>query len=112
QCFAFQTELKSQIFLQPVDICLNAWEYGQKCFDFRCEIKDLVDDCIIKRFDAKPITGTEEFFLFFIPQSKGKHATQMLNTVRSPFSIGVEDHFCIGTAGKAFLTQFSAEFDI
>src|SRR5258708_2186519 len=52
-------------------------------------------NAVVQRFDSYAVTNQPELTLFGVPQSNGKHAAKLVNTVDTPFLKRMKDHFGI-----------------
>ena len=70
-------------------------EYG---LDFRSENQRVVLYRVIERLDAEPVTRQEQFTLVAIPNGKGEHAVQVMDTFLLEQFVKVKDDFSIRAA--------------
>src|SRR6476646_8845518 len=69
---------------------------------------------IIKRLFAKTVTSAKECLLLFIPNSKCKHAVEILQTIFAITGIGSKNNFSIamGNESEPFLDQIGLYFEV
>lgn len=107
-----QTELKRQIVLETIQVCFDFSDEGQEGFHLGSKIQHLIDNCVIKRLDAEPVTGTEQGPRGFVPEHECKHPAQMLDTLPTPFPVGKKDHFGVGGRDEVADPQFLTQLDV
>ena len=92
---------EGEILLQSLEINLLLIErVFQYTLDLRCVDDVSVNFCIIKRFNAKHISGGEHFLLLSVPQNESKHASEAVEHRSAPLFIAVQENLCVGAAGK------------
>jgi hypothetical protein len=64
--------------------------------------------CVVKGLDPYWVARSQQLPLFLVPQYKGKHPLQVVNTVLTPRLVGVQDHFVIGAGVKPMPQRFQA----
>src|SRR5262249_14252324 len=64
---------------------------------------------IVERLNPNPIPGEEELLFLPIPDSKGKHASEMLHTRLAIFLVGMKDHLSIAASCEA-MSSFKQDF--
>lgn len=87
---------------------------GDNGFNFRTEDQGFAVPVIIQGLDAEAIPRHEEAPSVFIPNGKGKHPSEAVNTGFAPLFIGVNDGFGVapGLKHMALVQQLLADVEV
>ncbi|MNN13926.1 hypothetical protein D3C81_1269730 [compost metagenome] len=76
----------------------------QNGFGLRTEDQCAILVAVEQRFDAKPISRKKYMLPYTIPDCESKDSVKLMNGVRSPFDISLQQHFRI-TLSPKFVTS-------
>src|SRR6476620_3037822 len=76
------------------------------CFDFGAEEQCATVVSIVQRLNAQPVTRDEQSFSRSVPDGKGEHSTQVLDTLRPILLIQVDDAFGVAVGTIAMTAHF------
>ena len=91
-----KTELERQVILQTIKVRLDIGNEGKQGLGFGREIEQTTIHCVIERLYTEWIPRTDEDLLAFIPECEGKHASKLIETLDTPFAVGMQDDLSIG----------------
>ena len=85
---------------------------GEQRLDLGSKQEHVILVIPVQRLDAVPVPRQEQLLARPVPDSKGKHAVEVIDAIRAPFLVSVNDHLGVGLRMKlvAARLQFHAQF--
>ena len=77
---------------------------GQDGANLRAKSQPTIGQSVVDELDAHGIAGHDQALVRRIPDGKPEHAVEMIEDIRAPFLVAVDDHFGVGV-GSEFVTQ-------
>src|SRR5207302_10845086 len=80
----------------------------------RSEAQTAIVDLVVDHFDTHGVTRNNQPLVTHIPDGKAKHAIQMVEYIRAPLFVAVNDYFSVGIRSKlmALALKFCSQFPV
>src|SRR6185295_15386826 len=100
-----KTELERQVIIQPIKVRLDIGNEGKQGLGFGREIEQTTMHGVIERLYSEWIPRTDEALPALIPKCKGKHASKLIETLDTPFTVRMQNRLGIGMRTEQVAAQ-------